>query len=233
MPNTRKQPKKKENKQYREEYRKERKRITNYIGYMRRKGYLVDTIELPEIPQRVLKKDIRELKKITSEKLKEQMIFFNPFTGEYVEAKDAKESKRLKEEFEEESIRTGIYDVYFPEDPLYEYVDEDLVNMKIIENFLSTLYTVGIPNTEKRIKNALREMFARYEFEDIASMLEKAAESGIRLRVNINYPDGLNAAREVQFLRETMELLPIAFDEEQIYDMEQRYRDYYEENEWY
>lgn len=227
---TNKKPKKKE--KYREEYRKERKRVTNYISYMRRKGFNTEGIQLPSIPDRVTKRDINKMKNLTSAKLKKEMYFFNPFTGEFVDAVDKAGVKRVQSEFLEESKKTGIYDIYIPEEPLNMYDDEGLLNMKIVENFLDTIYTLGIPNTEQRMRKALIEMFEKYKFEDIAYLLEKAANSGNRLRVNINYPDSLNVMREISYLRETMELLPIVFDEEDIYDMEQSYKEYYEDNEW-
>jgi len=67
------------------EYRKQRKRIRDYMSRAKRKGYFF-TYELPAIPKAPTKKDIESLKKVTPKTLRETGFFVDPSTGEALQA---------------------------------------------------------------------------------------------------------------------------------------------------
>lgn len=210
-------------------YRKERRRLTNYIARKRREGFEFGDWQLPEIPESPTKRDIERLKKLTTQKIMSKAGFLNKITGE-VEYGDAKAVQRLRREFLEESRRTGQYILY---DPMKEigiayddYVYEDnVMAMKTMESLMTELRRINIPNTESRITKFVRKLLEHTELMDFTDALEKAAERGIRLNVNENYPDFVNAQIEAKYLRETLELSPFAFDDEYIYDMLQGYEE--------
>lgn len=63
------------------EYRKQRKRIRDFISRNKRKGYFFD-YELPPIPKAPTKKDVERLKRVTPNTLREIGFFVDPSTGE-------------------------------------------------------------------------------------------------------------------------------------------------------
>lgn len=63
------------------EYRKQRKRIRDFISRNKRKGYFFN-YELPAIPKSPTRKDIENLKKVTPKVLRETGFFVDTSTGE-------------------------------------------------------------------------------------------------------------------------------------------------------
>lgn len=59
-----------------EQYRRERKRVRDYISRLKRQGYIVET-ELPKIPKRITAGSIRRLQKLTPEKISESATTYH------------------------------------------------------------------------------------------------------------------------------------------------------------
>lgn len=100
---------------YIDEYRKERKRVRDFISRARRKGEIIPSDVLPPIPKRITQGSINRLKKLTAKALHEKATtYINTVTGEAMpegttvikqrreikKAKD-KEKKELEKELEE------------------------------------------------------------------------------------------------------------------------------------
>lgn len=100
---------------YIDEYRKERKRVRDFISRARRKGEIIPADVLPPIPKRITQGSINRLKKLTAKALHEKATtYINTVTGEVMpegttvvkqrreikKAKD-KEKKELEKELEE------------------------------------------------------------------------------------------------------------------------------------
>ena len=100
---------------YIDEYRKERKRVRDFISRARRKGEIIPSDVLPPIPKRITQGSINRLKKLTAKALHEKATtYINTVTGEVLpdgstvikqrrEIKKAKEKEKrdLEKELEE------------------------------------------------------------------------------------------------------------------------------------
>lgn len=75
------------------EYRKQRKRIRDFISRNKRKGYFFD-FELPPVPKAPTKKDIERLKRVTPNTLRDIGFYVEPSTGEAFEAAPYFKQKR-------------------------------------------------------------------------------------------------------------------------------------------
>lgn len=208
----------------REIYKKERKRVLNYISAMKRKGYDVSSVNVPELSSHYTQREISKLVKLTPQKLKEQMIYVNPFTGEFSKANNKVKTKRLRKEFEEMSRATGMYEVFDPGTDWDEWDDPQVIKEKvIIENFLATVDLFDLPQTQERVRRWLSEFIEKKGIEDVVTVLERAAQAGYRLEVNENYPDNWNRSKEIKYFKKTMELSEGIFDDSEIYEFEDEY----------
>lgn len=99
---------------YVDEYRKERKRVRDFISRARRKGEIIPSDVLPPIPKRITQGSINRLKKLTAKALHEKATtYINTVTGEVLpegstvvkqrrEIKKAKEKEKRKRDLEKE-----------------------------------------------------------------------------------------------------------------------------------
>lgn len=79
------------------EYRKQRKRIQNYVSKRKKKGFFSD-FQLPKIPKKITEASVRRLEKITPKKLKKkETIVVNTLTGEVFE-NNKNNVKKIKKE---------------------------------------------------------------------------------------------------------------------------------------
>lgn len=75
------------------QYKKERNRILGSIRRLERQGYVVSDKALPRIPKAITQQSVSRLKKITTQKLKEQSDFVDLATGQLVNpTKEIKQS---------------------------------------------------------------------------------------------------------------------------------------------
>lgn len=99
-------PKKRTGK-YVDEYRKQRKRIQNFINRAAKQGEYIPKDVLPAIPKNITQASVNRLKKLTAEKLHEKATkFTNPVTGEEYENISAvsfrRKVKKAKEQEKQE-----------------------------------------------------------------------------------------------------------------------------------
>lgn len=206
-------------------YRKERKRITNYIGRKKREGFDVGEIILPAIPDSPTKKDVDRLKRMTADKLADKIYYINKITGEFSKASNREKTRRLRKEFEEEANKTGQYVLYDPNVMIGEdyddYMwDENVRSMKVIESVMAEINRLNIQTSERRVSSFFRDWInSSKSLEDVTDTLEEAAKQGLRLNVNENYPDYVNAAIEAKFFEDVLNLSSMSYDSELMYDL--------------
>lgn len=88
---------------YIDEYRKERKRVRDFISRAKRKGEIIPSDVLPPIPKRITQGSINRLKKLTAKALHEKATtYINTVTGEVLPegstvVKQRREIKKAKE----------------------------------------------------------------------------------------------------------------------------------------
>lgn len=206
-------------------YRRERKRITNYLGRKRREGFDVGEVILPPIPDSPTKKDVDRLKRMTAEKLADKIYYINKITGEFSKASNREKTRRIRREFEEEANKTGQYVLYDPTVMIGEdyddYVwDENVRSMKVIEGVMAEINRLNIQTSERRVASFFRDWIASSKsLDDVTDALEEAAKQGLRLNVNENYPDYVNASIEAKFFEDVLNLSSLSYDSEFMYDI--------------
>lgn len=189
-----------------ETYDKERKRILNYLSDMRSRGYIQIGNVLPDIPKNITAASVNRLKKLSPRKIRENLIFINENTGEFVRGTNTVGVKRIRQEMKQEAYETGQGEVYQIEE---EWDDPSYVKaVNRIQKFIEEVNRLNVPKAEKRVRAWLKDWIDRDGIDIVSEDLERAARKGLALRVNENYPDGLNRSREVKFFAETMSLNP-------------------------
>lgn len=172
-----------------QQYRKERRRIQNAMNRLEKQGYVLPEDLLPSIPKKVTQSSINRLKKITSESIyiKSKKLDFE--TGEItpgIVARDKARSQRAKEaarrrSFKQEYVSPQVY----TEPPQYTTFPSgaDI----IINNFRSDV--IGrFPESAGPILNRwLDGLLAQQDKEDVANMLETAAENGVVIDYKVAY----------------------------------------------
>ena len=125
------------------EYRKQRKRVLNYISRAKKKGYTFD-IEIPSIPKNPTRKDVNFFAKITPEKLRIKGVYVSEDTGEVEAAQEAFKRKRKEAAKKAALTRKRVdadefYDNWYS-DRDYDYADEPLEGSDyLIDQFESLL----------------------------------------------------------------------------------------------
>lgn len=188
-----------------EDYKRERSRIQSYVSDMKSRGYDVSNVVIPKIPQTIKEGSVRKLQAITPRKLREQMTYMNPYTGEYVRGSNRVGVKRIRKEMKKTEYETGQGVIWeLPED----WDDEEtLKNIDIIIHLVEEINRLNTPNSERRMKEWLRTWIDRDGLEIVGETLQKAAKKKIKLRVNEIYTDEKNRSREIEFFTETMRLM--------------------------
>lgn len=80
------------------EYMKERKRIQTYLCSMKKKGFHIDDFILPPIPDIITDNDILLLQLLTPARIRMDLYYISPYTGEYVGANMRKKLLRIRKQ---------------------------------------------------------------------------------------------------------------------------------------
>lgn len=109
---------------YKELYRKERRRIQQFIRRAEKRGYRFDSNVLPKIPKRITKASVHRLIKITPKALYQKATALDPETGKIVtgterkkqeqkeRARKSSETRKARKRLEEEIAKMPTPDFY-------------------------------------------------------------------------------------------------------------------------
>lgn len=123
------------------EYRKQRKRVLNYISRARKKGYTFD-IEIPSIPKKPTRKDINFFAKITPENLRKKGYYASEETGEVISAEQAFKQKRSEAARKAAQTRKRVEaEDYYDTIDYSPYSDEETLSGEdyLIDRFIELL----------------------------------------------------------------------------------------------
>ena len=172
-----------------QQYKKERNRIQSAMRRLEKQGYVLPDDLLPSTPKKVTQASINRLKKITTEVIYKKSVRLDVETGEItpgIVARDKARSQRAKKAarsraFKQEYVAPEVY----IEPPTYTTFPSgaDI----IINNFRSDV--IGrFPESAGPILNRwLDGLLAQQEKEDVANMLETAAENGVVIDYKVAY----------------------------------------------
>lgn len=172
-----------------QQYRKERRRIQSAMKRLEKQGYVIPEDLLPSIPKKITQASINRLKKITSESIYKKSKKLDFETGEItpgIVARDKARSQRAKEAarsraFKQEYVSPKVY----TEPPQYTTFPS---GADIIINNFRTDVIGRFPESAGPILNRwLDGLLAQQNKENVANMLETAAENGVVIDYKVAY----------------------------------------------
>lgn len=178
-----------------ETYRRERKRIQNYISARKKKGFLPD-FELPKIPKKITQGSINRLKKITPEKIREtEKKFVDKETGEIFEGEHWQLTKQYKKLIKAKKPKKGKPKKTAKKEKQITYADVVRSN---VERTLSELPY----NVEKILRNAFDAILKNgYTWNEISRKMEQLAMEG----KNFTYANLYNQGKALSYSKELFE----------------------------
>ena len=96
------------------QYTKERRRIQTFIRRATKRGYLIPSDILPDIPKNITRASINRLKKITSKKIYEKSEYVSRETGEIVSGEKGRAEERKKATEKARQTRQKKKEAYSP-----------------------------------------------------------------------------------------------------------------------
>lgn len=191
------------------EYNKNRKRITQFIRRAESRGYRFDDNILPKKPKRVTAASVRRLKKLTPEALYKRSVYGGEATfGEIVPGvagrkleKKASANKAAQTRRRPKPSQTEPFQPPTPKVNLYNGAAAEV----IISNFVSHVRGFN-EHAQQVVMGWLRIAIDKHGKEDVAVMLNKAADEGHIITYKIAYDDEKLAG----FLSDMIEYLPEA-----------------------
>lgn len=167
-----------------EQYRRERKRIQNYISRNKKKGIIINFV-LPSIPKRITKGSVSRLHKITPQKLKSYAEYVDVETGKIISKTHYEEERERLSQFKKD-IKKQIKELskkVYPKTPVKELPSETDIILNIWFSEIARFPTLATPIltdwTNKKIASMGRDKFAE--------MIAIAKNSGLELTREIAY----------------------------------------------
>ena len=198
--------KKKKPTQLQLDYKKQVKRLKQAIRRAEKRGYIVPDNIIPKQPKRITSKSIERLKKITAKDIYKKSEKLDFETGELIPGEKARKLERS--ESAKKAARTRKEKRYNKQKGESEYYVPDYETFPsgadiVISNFRAE--ASRFPEVAQPIVNQwLNRLLNDYSKEDVAEMLENAAEQGLGIEYSIAYREDLLLDR----LSEMLDLLP-------------------------
>lgn len=190
---------------YKREYQKQRRRIQRSIRRLEKRGYVTQDI-LPKIPKNVTEASIRRLQKIDIKEIYKKSVKLDYETGEITpgtlarskerseSAKKAAETRRRKWEnkFKTPIDRRGP----IPGD-YYKFPSQTDI---IINNFRTDVIARFPESAGPILEDWLRQLQSQFNDDDIADMLQGAADAGLLIDYSVAYAKELLLAKISEFM---------------------------------
>lgn len=163
-------------------YKRQRKRILNYVNDMKHRGYDTRDVSIPKIPKIITEASVRNLQRITPKKLRQQMYYISN-TGEYARATNRVAVARLrKEEL------------------------SDLVSRTTIDNFLTEVKYMDSDRAYDIVSEWLAKWVATEGEEFVAESLEAMARKGEKFKITEYDSWRRMQDKTIRYLKQTMQL---------------------------
>ena len=220
----------------RQEYKKQRRRIQQFIRRAKKRGYQFPENIIPSIPKKITQKSVERLRKLTPEKLYKKSEYGGQASyGEVIKgtkgrelerkqaAQKAKETRQAREalkkstqEFElpyDHEIDTSEFEGYG--DDYYDYEDYDSYyqpneDASFFDRQVISTYRALLNQynevASERLKNWLNATIQSQGEHDTAVMLSQAAEDGVLLERKDSY----SSAKVNEYISAMLNYLPEA-----------------------
>ena len=184
------------------EYKKQIRRIKNFIKTKEKQGFYFDNFEVPQLPDYIKPKDIEKIKNIKPKKLYEDAIKLDFETGEVVPAQEF-----IKERNKERGKRASLTrkrkkqaQQEPPSEPYYPAFSE-----RVISNYRA--HISHFPQIAQPLLTSwLDRIIGEYGYDDTATMLEEGASNGHIVTYQIAYDRELL----MDYMAEMLNFLPNA-----------------------
>lgn len=156
------------------EYKRQRNRILKQFTRLEKRGYNVDRTVLPDVPEKISKRDVKQLAKIDVNKIYESSAYINKFTGETAQGMEARE-------LEKEAL-TALKESDMIDYNAFEF-DEDIDNFYVSDDF--DYYDVFDEPTDFSIIDTVRELLGAIPSTiTVSKRRDKSGEIDISTRTN-------------------------------------------------
>lgn len=188
------------------DYKKQVKRLKQFVRRAEKRGYIVPENVIPKQPKRITKKSVERLKKITTKEIYSKSEKLDFETGELIPGEVGRKQERS--ESAKKAAKTRKENRYNAEKGESEYYEPQYETFPsgadiIIGNFKAEM--TRFPEVAQPIVNQWLDRLLRdYSKEDVAEMLENAAAQGLGVDYSIAYREDLLLDR----LSEMLDLLP-------------------------
>lgn len=210
------------------EYFRQRRRIQSALRRATKRGYIVPEDFLPSIPKTITQGSVNRLSKLTINKLYEKSVKVDFDTGEFISGKQARNIERKEaaqraaqtrkeRRYNKETRQTEQFDM--PSD----YAEFPSETEQIISNFKADVISRYPESAGPTLQKWLDELIRNYGENDVAQMLQNAADNGLIIDYSVAYDE----EKLMNAIAEFMDYLPEAstgYKEEIIEQLE------YEEN---
>lgn len=180
-------------------YRKERKRILQFIRRAEKRGYQFKTTVVPEIPKRITKASVEKLKKITPETLYSKAVYGGEATGgEIVSAEQGRKlEKKRRAQKAAETRKARKRKQKKPEQRQQTIKKKQKINIApqsvyskiVIGNFRSELVKSAKVHIAMKLLSWLNKLIDDNGLDAVAEMLQTATENGVELTHSVKYED--------------------------------------------
>ena len=196
------------------EYRKQRKRVQSAIKRLEKRGYVVPENLLPDIPKNITPASVRRLQKIDINKIYKKSVKVDFETGEITPGIVAREkarseaAKRAAKTRKERKLAERTREVeirYTPQEPpkYSSFPNEADI---IIQNFRADVIARFPENAGPILERWLTDLERLYDRNDIATMLQEAANNGVMIDYKVAYNNDMLMGAIADF----MDFLPDA-----------------------
>ena len=216
-----------------QEYKKQRKRIQQFIRRAEKRGYQFEPNVLPQKPKRITAQSVERLKKLTPEKLYKKSVYGGEATyGEIVSGEKGRKLERKRSAEKAVQTRKAIqavrsykpqkpvpepepeytYDIEYTPDEEYDIPyspneDTSFFDRVVIQQYKSQIIQYN-EVASQRLMNWINAVIASQGEHETAVMLQSASEAGVHLERKQSYSDaGVNS-----YISEMMDYLSEAGD---------------------
>lgn len=182
-----------------QQYRKERRRVQQFIRRANKRGYQF-TVEIPKIPKRITLGSVRRLQRLTPEYLYKKSLYGGE--ASFGEVVSGTEGRKLEKKLATERMKTTKR---MTKERVNE--DKDFFSKVVISNFQAH-YSKFNERVSGLLDEWLANIISKYGYHDTAVMLEEGARKGVILTYQVAYESTLLH----QYMADMLDYLPDSGD---------------------
>lgn len=171
-----------------QQWKKEVKRIQQFIRRAKKRGYIFSEDVIPETPKRIAKKQLSKIKGINPQTLYAQAEFYNPETGETITGTEGRtlERKRSARKAQLTKQRKASQNLPRESDNVLRHIEQMIADWEPMPNW-SPYFTSAKKEDKTRLESILQTSIAEIGRTNTARRLQNTATNVIDLADRILY----------------------------------------------